>query len=1009
MYCIINNYPYQKKRLTLSSTISLITFFLILITYKNLYSQPSNISYANYLQAFEQLEAQQTGFLLNYAYLDHQPLEEFYLTASESLMDRNIKTTYGKWQQIYQNLRIAGTAYTFNSEGNIIDEVSPNLLPQMVEILPDQSRNNPIIPIGMIFTDTDYIHADSIESNLNADSTSLLPETPLEIVNVLNISNLRKRVFFQDVLFQIDTALLFTNRDDVIGLEIDFSDGMGLKYFDIKNQTIPVNYSTYGDKTIYYRLITSEGTLLSTSELRVSPILNPDSEESTTINTESGNTASAKFNVYLGCDGILDRPVLIVGGFEVLKRSNPYALYERYYWTGLVNYLQGNGYDIITVGFDDTHISMKENAEVLQSVIEYINAQKVDYFDNIVIGESMGGVISRICLKSMEDQEIDHQMRLYISFDAPHKGANAPLSVQETVHDILNADVSSFFAGIIGYLGGSFLGGIAGGIFGSIVTENLITDLVEEGIVDGVNATLNDGYTLEQLEQAMQAESSREIIIRNKFAESDNDIQYDTINPKYEAFQYFLDSLGFPQQCRNITIINGSNTAQKQIIQRLSDGSETLLMQGDSIINTRRRNVLTYALVSFVDAIDVQVSAISRRKNRFFFNIQEKGFFSFGSRTFDTSPGSYGGVTSLSSPNSNYFISFIPSASGIALNTALFETPNGLLIYNDSSVGEGLTREELIMESLVPFDDIYSQSQNTQHLSYFALGTQVQERLKQREFMLDTFDLQNRIFDQQQIRQINAYELVTIGTNANTWTSTSNPKLHPSGAVQVEDQSTLRIHSEYGIQFKTGFSVEEGSELEANIVPSVSGCPQLRHYTVSNPSINIIPRPDIQALIVGGNLSTFVDNLYYKADKDDYYWTVIGLNYTQFGYGNTFSVRDLSPGFYTVSCSLFNGIQSNSIVVYVPNDLNDEKDVLSTSELLTINANRFYPNPTNSLIQWTDGQAYQVLVYDIDGRLVQNREKARSLDISNLPSGRYIIILKQRNKGIVARELIIKQ
>ena len=49
---------------------------------------------------------------------------------------------------------------------------------------------------------------------------------------------------------------------------------------------------------------------------------------------------------------------------------------------------------------------------------------------NVVLGQSMGGVIARYALKDMENKGLPHDPRTYISHDAPHLGANVPLGYQ---------------------------------------------------------------------------------------------------------------------------------------------------------------------------------------------------------------------------------------------------------------------------------------------------------------------------------------------------------------------------------------------------------------------------------------------------------------------------------------------------------------------------------------------------------------------------------------------------
>ena len=48
----------------------------------------------------------------------------------------------------------------------------------------------------------------------------------------------------------------------------------------------------------------------------------------------------------------------------------------------------------------------------------------------VVVGPSMGGLVSRWALKELENEGYNHNTRLWISFDAPQQGANIPLSLQ---------------------------------------------------------------------------------------------------------------------------------------------------------------------------------------------------------------------------------------------------------------------------------------------------------------------------------------------------------------------------------------------------------------------------------------------------------------------------------------------------------------------------------------------------------------------------------------------------
>ncbi|MFM7429356.1 MAG: T9SS type A sorting domain-containing protein [Flammeovirgaceae bacterium] len=88
------------------------------------------------------------------------------------------------------------------------------------------------------------------------------------------------------------------------------------------------------------------------------------------------------------------------------------------------------GYDIAILNFNDASDQIQRNARVLKDFIIAINNGKSNADQHVVIGYSMGGLVTRYALVEMENQSIAHQTRLYVSYDTPHKGAHVPASVQ---------------------------------------------------------------------------------------------------------------------------------------------------------------------------------------------------------------------------------------------------------------------------------------------------------------------------------------------------------------------------------------------------------------------------------------------------------------------------------------------------------------------------------------------------------------------------------------------------
>src|SRR5690625_5026900 len=117
--------------------------------------------------------------------------------------------------------------------------------------------------------------------------------------------------------------------------------------------------------------------------------------------------------------------------------------------------LRSLGYDVIVLNFPEYPILetginrdggadyIERNAMVLVRLIQMVNAELAlsnSEEELVIIGPSMGGQIARYALTYMEEQEdlgnpdMNHNTRLYVSFDSPHLGANIPLSLQRSIY-----------------------------------------------------------------------------------------------------------------------------------------------------------------------------------------------------------------------------------------------------------------------------------------------------------------------------------------------------------------------------------------------------------------------------------------------------------------------------------------------------------------------------------------------------------------------------------------------
>ena len=243
---------------------------------------------------------------------------------------------------------------------------------------------------------------------------------------------------------------------------------------------------------------------------------------------------------YDNIDGVLDKPIFFIDGFDPNDTRDIDALYS------LLNYgnsgenlgdiVRDEGYDLVVLNFPEEYLSptdgttsikggadfIQRNAFILVELINIINQNKViGAEENVVIGPSMGGLISRYALAFMENQSLDHDTRLYISFDSPHLGANVSIGIQYLFNYMVNGDPDI-----------SEAEPLVSGLLNSAAAKQMLIDHYL-GHVDsgGIN---QDGTT----PTPKGAPNFR------------------------DNFQNELDGLGFPQNVRNVSITNGSGTGE---------------------------------------------------------------------------------------------------------------------------------------------------------------------------------------------------------------------------------------------------------------------------------------------------------------------------------------------------------------------------------------------------------------------------------------------------------------
>ena len=162
----------------------------------------------------------------------------------------------------------------------------------------------------------------------------------------------------------------------------------------------------------------------------------------------------------------------------------------------LIDSLTDRGFHPVLVDFEQGAGDIPSNAALLADILHHLETHRSDALPMIVSGASMGGQVARIALKMMEDVGQPHCTQLYLSLDSPHEGANVPLGLQQMIGFLVGEDES------IGGLGG-----------------------------------------------ALSSPAARQLLLR----------QTTSMNTR-TAYSGFLESTGWPGQCRTAAIANGSTS-----------------------------------------------------------------------------------------------------------------------------------------------------------------------------------------------------------------------------------------------------------------------------------------------------------------------------------------------------------------------------------------------------------------------------------------------------------------
>jgi hypothetical protein len=235
--------------------------------------------------------------------------------------------------------------------------------------------------------------------------------------------------------FVIDPAFYFTNNPaKPTAFHADFDDGLGFQPIEL-GRPHWVSYAVPGKKAVRLRADFRDGESLYagfTFDVRDLDVPSPDDTLFITASIPYlGDYATGEAYIYYGeSHTSLMNPVIVIEGFDIDNTMNWEELYESMNQEGMLETMRSMGYDAVVLNFTEAVDYIQRNSFLVVKLIQEVNDLAPPGASLAVIGASMGGLCGRYALAYMEHEGLDHNTRNFISFDAPHKGANIPLGIQ---------------------------------------------------------------------------------------------------------------------------------------------------------------------------------------------------------------------------------------------------------------------------------------------------------------------------------------------------------------------------------------------------------------------------------------------------------------------------------------------------------------------------------------------------------------------------------------------------
>jgi hypothetical protein len=214
------------------------------------------------------------------------------------------------------------------------------------------------VGLSILYFTGDYLPDTVIKEMISRND---FKSPPYKTMKIFSGTTLLQCSYDKTVCFKYSPELFFSNQKQKVKqflIHFDNDD----EYIDVdinKEQTFYITYTSIGEKSIRFKLITDQNdTLISYSRINILTLINekPNYEGFISITDTNSfrlfqnnsdpniNLPNAYYAYYEGCDGILDKPVIIAEGFDVVGDMDATYLLNK--WQSTINNLRARGYDI---------------------------------------------------------------------------------------------------------------------------------------------------------------------------------------------------------------------------------------------------------------------------------------------------------------------------------------------------------------------------------------------------------------------------------------------------------------------------------------------------------------------------------------------------------------------------------------------------------------------------------------------------------------------------------------